>query len=123
MPKVDLCYVMPYFIIGLMIYQEQAMPSQPSKKKKRVKTLVIATLTKSFNLPDNREVPSTKLIRYYNRKCLTLRSISILVGRQSQRLGNEVDEVYKWKVQENRRKKYDSNAITLTFDERGGARW
>ncbi|KAM7276998.1 hypothetical protein ACFE04_018864 [Oxalis oulophora] len=68
----------------------QAMPSQPSKEKKRVKTLVIATLTKAFNLPDNREVSLDKI----NQKDL-----------------------------ENRRKKYDSNAITLTFDERGGSRW
>ncbi|KAM7254917.1 hypothetical protein ACFE04_020158 [Oxalis oulophora] len=42
--------------------EAQALPSQhPSKEKKRVKTLVITTLTKLFNLPDFWEVSLDKI--------------------------------------------------------------
>ncbi|KAM7254069.1 hypothetical protein ACFE04_031751 [Oxalis oulophora] len=74
MVKGDLCLVMPYFIIGLTIYQEQVLSSQyPSKGKKRVKTLVIATLTKSFNLLSNWEVFLDKIDQVLQLKVYDLK--------------------------------------------------
>ncbi|KAM7277258.1 hypothetical protein ACFE04_019124 [Oxalis oulophora] len=98
--------------IGLTIYQEQAMTSQSSKEKKRVKTLVIATLIKSFNLPNNREVSLDKIDQVLQLKV-----------PDPKKHFNSSWQTESKEDRENRRKKYDSNTVTLTFDEQGGTGW